>query len=68
MSFEEDKEKRGVENEKRLVRIFGLILILIGFFIAFSVPNIENGAIQFILGFFIIPALLIIGFIYVIDN
>jgi hypothetical protein len=68
MSFEEDKEKRRVENEKKSVRIFGLILILIGFFIAFAVPNIENGAIQFILGFFIVPALLIIGFIYVVDN
>jgi hypothetical protein len=68
MSFEEDKEKRRVENEKKSVRIFGLILILIGFFIAFAIPNIENGGIQFILGFFIVPALLIIGFIYVVDN
>lgn len=67
-SEEEEKERRRVENEKKSVRIFGLILILIGFFIASSVPNIENGAVQFILGFLVIPALIIIGFIYVMDN
>jgi hypothetical protein len=68
MISEEEKQKRRIENEKKGGRIFGLALILVAFLIAFSVPDMENGALQFILGFFIIPALLITGFIYVIDN
>jgi hypothetical protein len=60
MISEEEKQKRRIENEKKGGRIFGLALI--------PVPDMENGALQFILGFFIIPALLITGFIYVIDN
>lgn len=56
------------DKEKKTSRLFGLVLIIIGLFIGFSVINSESEGLKFISGFIVIPALLIIGFIYVMDN
>lgn len=64
----EDKEKRKDDSEKKASRLFGLVLIIIGLFIGFSVINSDSEGLKFISGFIVVPALLIIGFIYVMDN
>lgn len=56
------------DKEKKTSRLFGLVLIIIGLFIGFSVINSESEGLKFISGFIVIPAMLIIGFIYVMDN
>lgn len=62
----EEDYKHKVKNDKS-GRILGIILVFIGFLIATIIPNMENDILQFILSFFVVPGLLIGGFIYIMD-